>query len=66
MLAGRLVWGLVSIPIYAVFMDQAFALSAFWIGGFVKAWPGMLLQAALVPAIVLSLERAKLLPISDN
>lgn len=66
MLAGRVIWGLVSVPIYRVFTEQSFALSAFWIGGFVKAWPGMLLQAVLVPLIVFALERAKLIPISDK
>jgi len=63
LLAGRLVWGLVSIPIYAMFTDGAFALTAFWMGGFVNAWPGIVLQIVLVPLIVFALQRAKLVPI---
>lgn len=66
MLAGRLVWGLVSIPIYAAFTEQGFALTIFWVNGFVKAWPGMILQAVLVPLIVLSLEKTKMIPIGQD
>ena len=66
MLAGRVLWGLVSLPIYALFTDRAFALAVFWTDGFVKAWPGMLLQAALVPVVVFALEKAKLIPIPEN
>ena len=61
MLAGRLVWGLVSIPIYALLTEKTFTLAAFWAGGFVTAWPGIVLQIVLIPAIVLALEKAKLI-----
>ena len=60
LVGGRLVWGLVSIPIYGLLTEQAFALAAFWMGGFVNAWPGIVLQIVLIPAIVLALEKAKL------
>ena len=60
MLAGRLVWGLVSLPIYGLLTEQTFTLAAFWMGGFVNAWPGIVLQIVLIPAIVLALEKAKL------
>ncbi|MEF9879863.1 MAG: ECF transporter S component [Clostridia bacterium] len=63
MLAGRIVWGLVSIPIYAAFAADPFAIGMFWVSGFVKAWPGIVLQIVLVPVIVLALERAKILPV---
>ena len=61
MLVGRLVWGLVSIPIYALLTEKTFTLMAFWTGGFVTAWPGIVLQIVLIPAIVLALEKAKLI-----
>ena len=61
LLAGRLVWGLVSIPIYSLLTEQNFTLAAFWTGGFVTAWPGIVLQIVLIPAIVLALEKAKLI-----
>ena len=66
MVAGRLVWGLVSIPIYLMFTEKTFTLAAFWAGGFVNAWPGILLQIVLIPAIVLALEKAGLLPLKTN
>lgn len=61
MVVGRIVWGLVSIPIYAMFTEKSFTLAAFWAGGFVNAWPGMLLQIVLIPAIVFALEKAGLI-----
>ena len=60
LVGGRLVWGLVSIPIYGLLTEQVFTLAAFWMGGFVNAWPGIVLQIVLIPAIVLALEKAKL------
>ncbi len=61
LLAGRVVWGLVSIPIYGLLTEQTFTLAAFWMGGFVNAWPGIVLQLVLIPAIVLALEKARLI-----
>lgn len=63
MLCGRLVWGLVSIPLYAAFVGNAFTLALFWLNGFVKAWPGIVVQLVLVPLVVFALERAKLIPL---
>ncbi len=58
MLLGRAAWGLASWVLYAALMPSGFALSAFWAGAFAQAWPGMVLQVVLVPAVVLALERA--------
>ncbi|MDD3334919.1 MAG: ECF transporter S component [Eubacteriales bacterium] len=66
MLVGRIVWGLVSIPLYALFTDRTFAIATFWMGGFVNAWPGMVLQLVLVPVIVFALERAKIIPMKGD
>ncbi len=66
MLAGRAVWGLASWLIYALLTQSRFALAAFWLGGFVNAWPGMILQVVLVPLIVMALERARLIPLKEN
>lgn len=65
MLAGRLVWGAVSWAVYALLMNSSFAIAAFWTGGFVNAWPGMVLQLVLVPLVVTALKRAKLIPIAE-
>ena len=66
MIIGRLVWGAVSWLVYAAFMPNGFSLAMFWAGGFVNAWPGMVLQLAIVPLIVMALRRAKLIPVSAN
>ena len=66
MLAGRAVWGLASWLIYALLTQSHFALAAFWTGGFVNAWPGMVLQVVLVPLVVMALERARLIPLKEN
>lgn len=66
MLAGRAVWGLASWLIYALLTQSRFALAAFWMGGFVNAWPGMALQVVLVPLIVIALERARLIPLKEK
>ena len=59
MLLGRAVWGVVSFAVYALMMENAFALTAFWLGAFVNAWPGIGLQLILVPLIVKALARSK-------
>jgi len=64
MLLGRLVWGAASYLIFKA-MGQAFTLQMFWAAAFLTPWPGILLQLLLVPAIVLALQRARLLPLKD-
>ncbi len=59
MLLGRAVWGVVSFAVYALMMENAFALTAFWLGAFVNTWPGIVLQLILVPLIVKALARSK-------
>ena len=66
MLIGRAVWGAVSWLMYALLMDKPFSLAMFWAGGFVNAWPGMVLQLVLVPLIVAALERARLIPLKEK
>lgn len=59
MLLGRVVWGVVSVPIYG-FASKSFSWQIFLANGFVNAIPGMILQLIAVPAIVRVLERAHL------
>lgn len=66
MMAGRAVWGAVSVVVYSLLMENSFALTAFWMGAFVNAWPGIVLQLILVPLIVVALERAKLIPLKKD
>lgn len=60
MLAGRIVWGVV-MSVLLGFGEFTFA--AFIAGAFAKAVPGIVLQLTLIPAIMVALGRAKLVPI---
>lgn len=57
MLAGRIVWGLVNIPIYGI-AGKAYSWQVFMAGAFLNAIPGIVLQIVLIPLLVLALERA--------
>jgi hypothetical protein len=58
MLAGRLVMGIANVALLGLSNET---LSAFISGAFVTALPGIILQLVLIPAIVLGLEKAKLI-----
>jgi len=60
MIAGRLVWGLVSIPIYGI-AGKSFSFALFLAGGFTNAIPGIILQIVAIPIIVIALEHAGVL-----
>ena len=59
-------WGIVSFAVYALLTEKTFSLTAFWMGGFANAWPGIVLQLVLVPLIVAGLERARLIPLKQE
>lgn len=60
MLVGRLVWGLVCVPLYGM-MGNAFSVQMFLAGGFAGAVPGIILQLVLIPVLVMTLKRAKVM-----
>lgn len=60
MLGGRIVWGLAAAVIYPLF-SSAFSWHLFAAGAFVNAIPGIILQLAVIPAILYALKRAKLI-----
>lgn len=62
MLAGRIVWAVASMVIYRLFADFPFTFQLFLAGGFLSAWPGMILQIVLVPLLVRLLEKTRLVP----
>jgi riboflavin transporter FmnP len=62
MLAGRAVWGLVSLLLYSLFLPNPFTAVMFVSGAFLNAWPGILVQLLLVPPIVAALARVRLFP----
>lgn len=58
MLAGRIVWGIVSLILYTL-MGSSFGWQLFFAGAFVNAVPGIIAQLLLVPAIVMALWRVE-------
>lgn len=61
MLGGRIVWGISKFIITRV-IGAEFPFSAFVAGAFINAVPGIILHIILVPAIVIALRKAKLIP----
>lgn len=57
MLAGRIVWGIVSFVIYSI-MGNPFTWQIFAAGAFLNAIPGIILQIILVPILVFALMHA--------
>ena len=62
MLAGRAVWGIVQMFLLGI-GENGFTVSAFLAGAFVNAFPGIILQLVLIPAVMVALRRAKLVPL---
>ena len=60
MLGGRVVWGLAAWAIYPLFA-KALTWQIFAADAFVKAIPGIILQIAVIPPLVLALRRAKVM-----
>ncbi len=57
MAAGRVVWGVVSVPLYSI-ADSKFSFEVFAAGALLNAIPGIILQLVMVPLIVMALRRA--------
>lgn len=57
--AGRIIAGISQALIFAA---GNYSMALWTTGYFVTAWPGILIQLALIPTIVFALERAKLIP----
>ncbi len=58
MIAGRIVWGIVSMILYGI-AGKAFGWQIFLGGALLNAVPGIILQLVLIPVIILALRRAK-------
>lgn len=56
MLAGRLVWGAVSIVLNGI-AGSTFSRQIFLAGAFLNAVPGIILQIAVIPVIILALQK---------
>lgn len=65
MLAGRVVWGIARVIIMG-FGGLSFSWQLFIAGAFIKAYPGIILQLILIPAIMIALDRAGVVKFSKN
>jgi thiamine transporter ThiT len=65
MLAGRVVWGIVQF-IQLGISGTGFTWSAFMSGAFFNAVPGIILQLILIPALMVALDRLKLVAVFDH
>ena len=61
MIAGRVVWGIAQAVLLGL-SGNAFTMQAFVAGAFLNAIPGIILQLILIPAVMVALDRAKLVP----
>ena len=59
MLAGRLVWGVAEIIIFGL-QGNSFTWQAFMAGAFINAIPGIIVQLALIPALMVALNKTGL------
>ena len=57
MLLGRIAWGIVRV-LFSGVTGSAFTWAAFMAGAFTSAIPGIILHIALIPVIVMALQRA--------
>ena len=61
MVAGRVVWGIVQTILLGL-GGNTFTMQAFMAGALFKAIPGIILQLILIPAVMIALNRTKLVP----
>lgn len=61
MVSGRVVWGVAQVMLLGI-GTNGFTLQAFISGAFTNAVPGIVIQLVLIPAIMVALNKAKLVP----
>lgn len=59
MLGGRLIYGLANTILMGV-AGKPYGFAAFLSGAFLTAWPGIILQLAIVPLLVIALQKSGL------
>jgi len=61
MIMGRIVWGIAMFILVVSINGGMFTLSTFWMGAFVNAVPGIVLQLVLIPIVMVALGRARII-----
>lgn len=64
MVAGRVVWGTVQVILLGI-GGSTFTWQAFIGGALLNAIPGIILQLVLIPAVMVALDRTKLVPFQN-
>ena len=59
MVAGRVVWGIARVIMLGL-TETPFSWQLFISGAFLTAFPGIILQLVLIPAVMIALKRAKM------
>lgn len=65
MLAGRVIWGIVRVVLMGV-SGAAFSWQMFMAGAFLNAIPGIIAQLALIPGLMLALNKAGVVQFSKE
>lgn len=65
MLGGRLVLGIANYIIFSI-MGSPYTLQMFWAAAFVTPVPGIIVHIALIPPVLMALEKFKLFPLKDG
>lgn len=60
MIAGRIVWGVVTFALYGI-MGNTFTIAIFMAEAFFNAVPGIIVQLILIPVLVAALKKAKVI-----
>jgi hypothetical protein len=58
MISGRIIWGIAKTILLGI-GGKSFTVFAFITGGFIDAFPGIVIQLVLIPTIVLIVKRSK-------
>ena len=65
MVFGRIIWGVAQLILLGI-GENGFTFGAFIAGAFLNAVPGIILQLIIIPAIMVALHRAKMVPFSKK
>lgn len=64
MVSGRIVWGIMEVVLLGI-LGKGFTMQAFIAGALLNAIPGIILQLVLIPAIMVALNKAKIVKFSS-
>ncbi len=65
MIIGRIVWGIAQLVLLGI-GGKMFTFQAFLAGALINAIPGIILQLVLIPAVMVALNRTKLVPFNNS